>query len=154
MANGPLLHKYIDQIEQLPQTISAKADESWCQGTWITAYWKRDSVLGRDVECHSLIKSENGKLAFEGWEGFCGTAFCLAGNIAIDTAPLGTIFKYRANGQWDMILPDTEEPVELSKWAAEQVGLTNIQAEHMFAASNDIPQLRQFTDRFDGTSQI
>lgn len=63
-------------------------------------------------------------------EGSCGTSACLAGRVAIERAPAGTLLR----NDVDLVFPDGGQ-MEIAEFAAEQLGLTYDQSIAVFWAA-------------------
>lgn len=128
--NVPLLRKALEHITEHP--------EEWRQGDWALRCDQPTEVTNGQGEC----------------ETFCGTSFCLAGHVAVMT---GHEISWRqnphatgtSNSFW-VVGGD-----RISDVARDELGLTERQAESLFAGSNTLDYLwRRASLYTDGAIEV
>jgi hypothetical protein len=147
MVDTALLDKHISQLGELPRIqppgyMPANVTRAWYQSAWMVTYTPVASatLIRMEPEDATVIgpggqvRSTNGVLV-------CGTACCLAGYIALDTAPEGTIL----HGDY-LTLPDGAD-VLYSDWARDQLQITPDDASQLFHPTNSLADLRYIAAR-------
>lgn len=131
MLNIPLMRKVMDHIDSIPNAVTAR-------------------------EVFTIIKSEDGpkESYHQGkWmvEGACGTAGCFAGHavLMVGAKPVNLEPLMGDTGIELTSYVEFEDKVhEISALAQEQLGLTDDQADELFAGFNTIDDVHEFVDEF------
>jgi hypothetical protein len=138
--NVPLLRKMVDRVTQeLPEYRGYdhdkdREDHVWYQGSYIKVLRNREQFL--EITEEGII-GKLGRLR-------CGTAACLAGETALETAPVGSVIDTRTAGIRE---PGETDFQEISQWAANKLGLSYVDRMTLFDANNRASELRTMADR-------
>jgi len=120
--NIPLLDEMIKFIEEHPKT--------WNQGSW---FLQVDTSTGQSKYISKLETVEE--------INSCGTSFCLAGHVALHEGfpapPLSN------SKEWERSVEGQIYPEAVNEFARKRLGLSDDQANELFAAENELIDLKR-----------
>ena len=128
--NIPLLRKEVEWVEEQDQL--PLIDRRWDQRTYFTsAFNHAHRLMVELINGKSMGSNTDFARLVENVSGHCGTAYCLAGHVAI------------------MHEPDNHDESEAAI-ARRLLGLDFVQAEQLFSGGNTAKEIRFLAEYFAG----
>lgn len=131
--NMPLLRKVYEEIVHNP--------ENWRQSNWVTATLTTEARV-------ALIGARELPATVLEQQWHCGTAYCFAGHAAVMSGwqPLVEAYQYSGTVVAGEMAThaDHDEKHYIEDVAQHELGLTDDEADNLFAAGNDIDDILMY----------
>lgn len=128
----PLLRKHVEWVEE-------EAAKPWADRVWAQDYW----IIPSEEAYPSSAEINRGECIGTEERNFCGTCYCLAGNIAAQDG-------YRVYAGGMARNPETNETVDPETYAREKLGINYDEAERLFDGENSAEDIRRIAEEIVG----